>query len=273
MDSSFGTGGGGGAGHYYAYGAGSGQHPQAPQMGHHHFHRGQTESPMMVSSPTPPYLPPGYGGAAANVRDPSASSGGMGFNPYQEQQAGGGQQHGWIPIQQAEHRGFQQHQAALYFNPQPFPPPPPPHAPSGSPPVGGLVEASQMGFAGAAGMATAGGGEHSRDTSTGDSGEIDQVVQQDIERGLRIDFYSESNNMLLASWASFFRDQFVEARNQLAKANYDRTAESYRRATHFVERVEYKILNTGAMKQLFRRHPLTSINDPVSAAGWLLLIP
>jgi len=91
---------------------------------------------------------------------------------------------------------------------------------------------------------------------------INQMVQQDIERGMGIDFYAESNPALLASWATFFRDQFIETRNLLARANNDRLAEAYRRATHFVERAETKVLETKAMKQFFRKHPLTPPNDP-----------
>eukprot|EP00934_Nitzschia_sp_Nitz4_P007745 Nitzschia sp. Nitz4//scaffold232_size35869//33896//35704//NITZ4_007816-RA/size35869-snap-gene-0.49-mRNA-1//1//CDS//3329543357//7735//frame0 len=92
---------------------------------------------------------------------------------------------------------------------------------------------------------------------------MDPLVQQDIQRGLQIDFYSEKDPGLLASWASFFRDQFIEARNQLAKANYDRNAETYRRVTHLVERVESKIIpSQSSFKRLYRQHPLTSMDDP-----------
>ena len=90
------------------------------------------------------------------------------------------------------------------------------------------------------------------------------MVQRNIERGLQIDFYSEGDPMILASWASFFRDQFIETRHELSKAKNDRTAEAYRRATGFVERVEMKILDTNAMKQIFRRLPITAVDDPVS---------
>jgi hypothetical protein len=90
-----------------------------------------------------------------------------------------------------------------------------------------------------------------------------QLVLQDIERGLQIDFYAEGDRMILASWASFFRDQFIETRNELANARNDRTAEAYRRATGFVERVEMKVLDTNAMKQIFRRLPITPVDDPV----------
>lgn len=91
-------------------------------------------------------------------------------------------------------------------------------------------------------------------------------MEQDIQRGLHVDFYNETDSRLLAAWASFFRDQFLEARNQLAKANYDRNAETYRRTAHFVERVETKIVYTPAVKRLFRQYPLTSMDDPVSDA-------
>ena len=99
------------------------------------------------------------------------------------------------------------------------------------------------------------------------------LVQRDIERGLQIDFYSEGDPMTLASWASFFRDQFIETRHELSKAKNDRTAEAYRRATGFVERVEMKILDTNAMKQIFRRLPIAAVDDPVSdvlVAGWVM---
>lgn len=94
--------------------------------------------------------------------------------------------------------------------------------------------------------------------------------QEDIERGLRIDFYTEPDPAILASWASFFRDRFVEVRHELTKATFDRNAETYRRATHFAERVESKILSSNAAKKIFRRYPLTPINDPVSEAMLLV---
>ena len=94
--------------------------------------------------------------------------------------------------------------------------------------------------------------------------EIPAPYQEDIERGISIDFYAERDPTLLASWASFFRDRFIEVRHELKKATFDRNAETYRRATHFAERVESKILVSSAAKQLFRRYPLTPTNDPVS---------
>jgi hypothetical protein len=100
-------------------------------------------------------------------------------------------------------------------------------------------------------------------TTTAATDGMNLMVQQYIERGLQIDFYSEGDHILLASWASFFRDQFIETRNELAKAKNDRTAEAYRRATGFVERVEMKVLETNAMKQIFRRWPITPVDDPV----------
>jgi hypothetical protein len=92
----------------------------------------------------------------------------------------------------------------------------------------------------------------------------DPTIQRDIDRGLSIDFYTTGDPMLLASWASFFRDQYILAKNELTKAGYDRDAETYRRATYFLERVETRVLQTEAMKKVFRQYPLS--NDPVSSS-------
>jgi hypothetical protein len=92
----------------------------------------------------------------------------------------------------------------------------------------------------------------------------DPNIQRDIDRGLSIDFYTTGDPMLLASWASFFRDQYILAKNELTKAGYDRDAETYRRATYFLERVETRVLQTEAMKKVFRQYPLS--NDPVSSS-------
>lgn len=40
------------------------------------------------------------------------------------------------------------------------------------------------------------------------SGADHPQLYQDIQRGLSIDFYGESNPLLVASWATFFRDQY-----------------------------------------------------------------
>ncbi len=261
MDTSFTTVGG----HpYYQYhgggGGGSGQqqHPPPHQMSHHRGrqHPQRAPSPMMVSSPTPPYLPPHYG-------DPNLPP----YYPIQQtpgaSSSGHHQHQHHIPMHSAQPpqpliSGSAYQQPPPYYPVQqsyPLPPPPPTAntTPTNAmPPIGGT--------SGGTGDSIMGG------AVAGSAGNSDPLVQQDIERGLRIDFYSETDAMLLASWASFFRDQFVEARQELAKASFDRNAETYRRATHFVERVETKILKTNAMKQLFRRHPLTNINDPVSVS-------
>jgi hypothetical protein len=182
------------------------------------------------------------------------------------QHSTGGAQH--MPIHSTQPpqpitSGQPYHQPLPYYPPlppQPYPPTPPVPTNTGATP--GALVAGGVGqiTTGVTGDNNAMGGSN---VAGGGGSGADQLVQQDIERGLRIDFYSETDPMLLASWASFFRDQFIEARQELAKASYDRNAETYRRATHFVERVETKILKTNAMKQLFRRHPLTHINDPV----------
>jgi hypothetical protein len=141
--------------------------------------------------------------------------------------------------------------------------PPPPHPPVASPIASGgsnPVAGGAMNTAAAVQDAQA-GNIYSAGTS------IEGILaphHEDIERGLRIDFYTERDPTLLASWASFFRDRFLEVRHELTKATFDRNAETYRRATHFVERVESKVLDSSAIKQLFRKYPLTPINDPVS---------
>lgn len=259
-------------------GTGSGQHqhghppppPPHHQMSHHRGrqHSQRAPSPMMVSSPSPPFLPPHYGDPNLPPYYPmqqtanATSSGGQHHHQHQHQHQ--------MPIHSAQppqplNTGSTYHQSMPYYpiqqSYQPPPPPPPPLPANNTPPN---IMASIGGVTGGTGDNIMGGAMTMSGTTTGGGG-VDPLVQQDIERGLRIDFYAETDAMLLASWASFFRDQFVEARQELARASYDRNAETYRRATHFVERVETKILKTNAMKLLFRRHPLTHINDPVSS--------
>lgn len=222
---------------------------------------------MMVSSPTPPYLPPHYG-------DPTLPP------PYYPMQHGTGA--ATAATSSGGHLHHHQHHMPIHSTQtlqpiptsgQPYLQPPPPYysIPPVYPPAPpvptntGATPATTVaaGVGAITGGVTGDNNNAMGGTRTGGGGAADQLVQQDIERGLRIDFYSETDPMLLASWASFFRDQFIEVRQELAKASFDRNAETYRRATHFVERVETKILKTNPMKLLFRRHPMTHINDPI----------
>jgi len=257
-------------------------------------------SPMMVASPS---TQGGYMGIGS-MPNPYGHGGGRGMEsmmhiPPQYMSAVGPDQHshhqyqhhhqggGLLPGMVSQPRGG----PGAFHQPMPYFPPHQPgmnyaaaapsmaNAPSGTSRTAAVTRGFNMGTSsissGPAGEAMRGRGTTQSSTAASASSTamaaaaegMKQLVQQDIERGLQIDFYSERDLMTLASWASFFRDQYIETRSELSMARNDRTAEAYRRATGFVERVEMKILDTSAMKQIFRRLPVMPVDDPVRLIG------
>ena len=90
---------------------------------------------------------------------------------------------------------------------------------------------------------------------------LEEIANQEIERGLQLDFYSPAilqQPMVLSAWASFFRNQYVALKEQLARSDFDRKAELYRRVTNVLEKVETKIVKSPQMEQVFRNDPFGS---------------
>jgi hypothetical protein len=86
----------------------------------------------------------------------------------------------------------------------------------------------------------------------------DPQVRGEVDRGRSLDFYAIRDPLLLASWASFFRDQYIMTQKELDRAKYDRTSEVYRQVSSFLQRVQTHVLKTEEMETVFRRSPFSS---------------
>ena len=74
-------------------------------------------------------------------------------------------------------------------------------------------------------------------------------IVSDLHRGSSINFYGVHDPSVLASWASFFRDQYLMMNSELQKMH------SELQKTKFLNVVEKKILHSSSLEAVFRGSP------------------
>jgi hypothetical protein len=86
------------------------------------------------------------------------------------------------------------------------------------------------------------------------------VSSGDMDRGLGIDFYHVGDHRLLASWASYYRDQFIQVKSNLERLQrkHDQVQDQLRRrdADLFVRMIdEQRFLESKEVRDLFLKKP------------------
>ena len=90
----------------------------------------------------------------------------------------------------------------------------------------------------------------------------DPQSKADLARGLRINFYQVADPLLLASWTSFFRDQYLATNGELQQKEGSASggtscSDTSCRVGSFVLRLnQFQILESEAFKRLYRQYPL-----------------